>query len=100
MYGCADPYLIYGWVESDRHRVLSFEWMEEHNIQLFATDMVRNHAGNAVYGVGVNIENNKMVCSEELKKIINNLLKSLEGYYKKRNEYPEAGVAEIVGLDP
>lgn len=53
MYSCYDSYLVFGVIESSRHAMLDRDWLEEHfpDINMFASDVVRNHMGNAVYCV-------------------------------------------------
>lgn len=57
MYSCYDSYLVYGIMESDRSMVLDDEWFSENypNLGMFASDVVRNTMGNAVYGTSVGI---------------------------------------------
>ena len=52
MYGCFDGCVVYGVMEEERERMLDAEWLQEHypEIQTFASDVVRNYMGSAVYG--------------------------------------------------
>jgi hypothetical protein len=53
MYGCFDAYVVYGVADGTRHRLLDRSWLEEHYPEFgtYALDVVRNHIGEACYGV-------------------------------------------------
>jgi hypothetical protein len=53
MYGCFDAYVVYGVADGTRHRVLDGSWLEENfpEFRVYALDVVRNHMGEACYGV-------------------------------------------------
>ena len=57
MYGCIDPCIVYGWMEtSGTNEVLSDNWLERHGIDLFTTETVRMYASDAVYGIRCGID--------------------------------------------
>lgn len=58
MYGCANAFVIYGWKEEDRDVVIDAKWLRANGIELFASDFVRNTAGNAIYGVRCDLDEN------------------------------------------
>ncbi len=57
MYSCYDAYVVYGVMEGDRNTVLDREWLDTHfpNMSIYASDVVRNTMGNAVYGCTVHL---------------------------------------------
>ncbi len=55
MYGEYNPYLVYGFSD-DRGFLIDDEVLEEHGIECFFEDVVRNHGGTPVYGIQAVIE--------------------------------------------
>ena len=53
---CFDPVLVYGILEEDRDRVLDAKLLEENGLSRYAQDVVRNFAGNFIYGVALSLE--------------------------------------------
>lgn len=49
--------MVYGIMEADRFMVIDTEWLEDEfpSLGMFASDVVRNTMGNAVYGTIVDI---------------------------------------------
>lgn len=58
MYGCFDAYVVYGVMEGDRSQILDQEWLESKYpyMNVFASDVVRNTMGNAVYGYSLDFD--------------------------------------------
>lgn len=51
MYGCSSPCVVYGWQEPVENIVIHDEWLTKYEIQLFANEVVKNHACSAIYGI-------------------------------------------------
>ena len=51
MHGCYNAYVVYGWREGDRDNSIEDDWLSDHGIEGFAGDIVREHAGEFVYGL-------------------------------------------------
>lgn len=51
MYGCWDPIVMFGVYEQSCEYVLSPAFLEDHNMEAYPHDVVREYAGNYVYGV-------------------------------------------------
>ncbi len=66
-YACVDPLIIYGWSEGNRDTCICYEWIEEHNIEQYALDVVRGYMGEAVYGLPcpISLDTGLPVISEE-----------------------------------
>jgi len=50
MYDEFTPLLIYGVKESDSNRVISREFLEQHNMEAYPDAVVRNRACTFIYG--------------------------------------------------
>ncbi len=57
MYSCYDAYLVFG-VMDDRDMYLEPNWLEENfpSLSTYASDVVRNYMGNAVYGIQAHLD--------------------------------------------
>lgn len=53
MYGNFDPIIVFGWKENNREHMIHQEWLYKHygELDVFTSDVVRNYAGNIIYGV-------------------------------------------------
>ena len=84
MYGCFDAYVVYGVADGTRHRVLERSWLEEHypEFATYALDVVRNHMGEACYGVRCKVNRTLGVFdpTEETKKKAQELFDKLVEY--------------------
>ena len=56
MYGCSSPHIVYGFLEIDNEKVITYEWLSENGLELYATELIRNTACEAVYGVEIGFE--------------------------------------------
>lgn len=82
-YGWANSYIIYGWCDKDNNRVIKHELLEENGIGLYATEMYKNHAGSAIYGIicEFNKETGCATISDENKMIMNDIYNKIMKYY-------------------
>ena len=55
MHSCYNAELVYGLRLRDRSQSFALELYENFDLEEFATDVIRHHAGNLVYGVQVSI---------------------------------------------
>ena len=104
MYGCNDPYIVYGWREGNRENVLDYSWFEDSLIYKFATDVVKYHAGEAVYGIPCKLDSKtgELSISETNKKIVVHYYNKLIQYYidtGKKLPYPEIGFYSAISGD-
>ena len=105
MYGYYDPYIIYGWCERNRENVLDSIWFGEDSlIRIFSTDVVRNYAGEAAYGVPcvLNPKTGELTISETNKKEIEYYYNKLIQFYidsKKTAPFPELGYYNVLSGD-
>jgi len=51
MYGCFDPYLVYGFVGPSSEESLDADYVEAHGLRVWADSIIRCHLCNSVYGV-------------------------------------------------
>ena len=56
MHGCFGSYLVYGFPEVDRDKILSDEELEKYGLRVFALDVVNNYVGEAVYGISCSVD--------------------------------------------
>lgn len=72
MYGCLDAFLIYGWCQNDRDNLIDSAWLEDNKVDAYAMDVVRNTAGEFIYGLPCDIdeETGVLTISEEDKKCV------------------------------
>ena len=94
MYGEAYPSIVYGFNMGNRDLIFDEVWLYKNfeDIECFAVDIVRNHLGEAIYGIQcyinietgiVNgpIENNK----DTIKKLYDKYIDYLRITYKSQN---------------
>jgi hypothetical protein len=57
MHSCYNSYIVFGWEEDDRNQVIDEFWLDEHfkDIEIYVSDVVKNYAGNAIYGISCNL---------------------------------------------
>ena len=57
MYGCYNPYFVYGILDKNNSRSLIFDddVIEELELEIYGKDVVRLHLGDAVYGVAIEL---------------------------------------------
>ena len=55
MYGQFTPYLVYGVEEKDNYHHISFEFLEEHGIEYFVTEVIRGFGCKFVYGISIEL---------------------------------------------
>jgi hypothetical protein len=99
MYGQFDPFILYGILESNRDSVLDSDWLQSNfpSLDTYASDVVRNYMGSAIYGVPVYLDpkTGSAYVSEEDRVIVQRLYDRLCAYYKARgasqNDLPEMG---------
>ncbi len=96
MYGCFDPNLVYGFNIGDRQHIIDPDYLEEDfpDILQCATDVVKHHLGEAVYGItcSLNPENGKVdIIDYNLEKVdkVNKL-------YEKYIEYLKTKMPECI----
>ncbi len=104
MYSCYDAYVVYGVMEGDRNMVLEREWLEINFPQLciYASDVVRNTMGNAVYGIvgHLDAETGQARIDPEDKKYVQELYSLLVNYCKETGHAkPELGYYTVVSGD-
>ena len=60
MYGDFTPTIVFGWHEKDRSKMLYPEWLYKYygDINIYTTDVVRNYAGNILYGIKCQVADN------------------------------------------
>ena len=59
MYGCADPYVIYGFKEPERKNIIiDFKWLSEYGVDIFAEFLVAGSAFQPIYGIKVDFDKN------------------------------------------
>ena len=74
MYGCFDPYIIYGFKEldTDTDAEISREYFEkkvDNSIEIYASELIKFHSWAAVYGVVANLSlNGVCTVTDEQKK--------------------------------
>ena len=94
MYGCFDPYIIYGFKELDTDTEISREYFEkkfEDSIACFriwASELIRLHACTAVYGVVAKLSSDG-VCTvtDEEKQLVQKIYDEVS----KKKQYGEIG---------
>lgn len=103
MYGCIDSSIIYGWKEGNREFVIEHEWFENDLslLQTYATDTVRYHAGEAVYGIPCTLDKKtgELVISETNKKEVIYYYNKFIQYCidtKKTKIFPEIGFYSVI----
>ena len=102
MYGCFDAYVVYGVADGTRHRVIERSWLEEHYPEFgtYALDVVRNHMGEACYGVRCNVNRTLGVFdpTEETKKKAQELFDKLVEYDAGENNV-RIGYFQVISGD-
>jgi hypothetical protein len=99
MYSCYDPFVVFGIQESNRDMMLDSEWLAEHfpNIQMWASDIVRNCMGSAIYGYAVYLqrETGMSTVSDEEKADVEALYERMCAHYRAQGvseeDMPEMG---------
>ncbi len=104
MYSCYDGYVVFGVMESDRSMVLERDWLEVNFPQLsvYASDVVRNTMGNAVYGIlgHLDSETGQVIVAEVDKKCVQELYSLLVKYCEETgHEKPCMGYFTVVSGD-
>ncbi len=110
MYSCYDAYVVYGVMEGDRNMVLAKDWLEVNfpDVGIFASDVVRNCMGNAVYGctVRLNAATGQALATDAQKECIQMLYTLLENYWKEigtkydtKYDMPRMGYFTVVAGD-
>lgn len=104
MHSCFDAYCVYGVMEGDRNMALDSSWLEEHfpYFYTYASDVVRNYRGNAVYGICVGIcqETGQAIASDEKKESVQRLYTILCEYCEKSgHDKPSLGYFLVVSGD-
>ena len=104
MYSCYDGYVVFGVMEGDRNMILARDWLEINFPQLstYASDVVRNTMGNAVYGITGHLdsETGQVFVDNEDKKCVQELYSLLMNYCEETgHEKPSIGYFTIVSGD-
>jgi hypothetical protein len=104
MYSCYDAYVVYGVMEGDRSMMLEREWLETNFPQLatFASDVVRNTMGNAVYGITGDMctATGQVYVDEDDKKCVQKLYSLLVKYCEDTgHDMPAVGYYTVVSGD-
>ena len=91
MYGCYNSHLFYGFCEGNSYYVLDSEWLYEQEkdvIKIAGINVVRNHMGEACYGVYCEINDNtgKIEVDDNNKNIIEAFYKRFMEYKKKNDD--------------
>ena len=98
MYGCYDPYLIYGFAECNRDEVIDNDWLTEYfpDISAYPLDVVKNYAGEFAYGVTceLNQATGKISIGEETKQIVQKLFEKVQ----KRSKNDERTIGYFLVL--
>jgi hypothetical protein len=96
MYSCYDGYVVFGVMESERDAMLERDWLEENfpSLNMYASDVVRNHMGNAVYGISVHLDKTtgQACVSAENKAEVMRLHELLCNYYARLGDAQKPGV--------
>jgi hypothetical protein len=91
MYSCYDTYAVFGIMETDRSAILDRDWLEEHfpDIGIFASDVVRNTMGNAVYGITVYFSaDGQALATDNVKEEVARLHAVLSKHYESNGQSP------------
>ncbi len=105
MYSCYDGYVVFGVMESERDAMLEHDWLEENfpSLNVYASDVVRNHMGNAVYGISVHLDQTtgQAYVSAEDKADVMRLYELLCNYYARLGDTqkPNVGFFTVVSGD-
>jgi hypothetical protein len=104
MYSCYDGYVVFGVMEGDRSMVLERDWLEVNFPQLsvYASDVVRNTMGNAVYGITghLDTETGQVIVAEVDKKCVQELYSLLVKYCEETGHAtPSVGYFTVVSGD-
>ena len=102
MYGCFDPYIIYGFKEldTDTNTEISREYFEKKSedsiayFRIWASELIRLHACTAVYGVVAKLSSDG-VCTvtDEQKKLVQKIYNEVS----KKKQYGEIGFYLAIG---
>lgn len=89
MYGCSQCRIVYGWYEFNN--VICDKWLTENGIGLYTTEVIKFHAGGAVYGIPCEFDHKtgKAIVTEEEKEIVEKAYNKFMKYYKKYRPPPE-----------
>ena len=82
-YGWATPYIVYGWKEHLDMRVIDCQWLQDKGLTLYGTDMYKNFANGAIYGIPYGFANDKIKIDEHDKKCVADALNELIEYCKR-----------------
>src|SRR5271163_3030582 len=100
MYGCFNSYIIYGWKEGNRDSAIDPEWFYDYCpdgiVQVYASDVIRNHIVEAIYGAVCQIDpdTGQLIISDDYKSTVNYLyLKVIESL--KKNGSSEDGLPKL-----
>lgn len=82
MYGCYDGAVVYGVCDESRAQMLDPDWLAEHYpaIQTYASDVIRNHLGNPVYGVICHLDRStgRATLMDEEKEVVDRLAAAMK----------------------
>lgn len=102
MYGCYDAYIVYGICEGNSHLMLDseiLEELEEYNIHMYATEVIRNHMCEAVYGYYVSVDmttGTLTAVPNKIKEVLEKLFDKLQAYHQDSKK-PSLGYFTVVG---
>ncbi len=51
MHGCYDAVMIYGFKEGNSTKHIDYDYLEEHGIEMYAVNVVRDYMDEAAYGI-------------------------------------------------
>jgi hypothetical protein len=56
MFGCFEPFLVYGWRQNDNRNSIADEWLSDNGVTGYALEIIRNHVVKCVYGVACDMD--------------------------------------------
>ncbi len=106
MYSCYDAYVVFGVMEGSRDMILERDWLEANfpEMRTFASEVVRNCMGNAVYGYSIPLDSvtGQARVSDSDKEEIQVLYSILEAYWKTSgdiHDMPRIGYFPVIEGD-
>lgn len=51
MYGCIEPFIVYGFSEKDNSKKINDTWLEKNGLEYYTTNSIRLYAYTMVYGL-------------------------------------------------
>lgn len=88
MYGCSDAFLVYGFNIGGREYIIDYDYLYEvfPGISEYATDVIRNYLGEAIYGISCELDNEtgQAIISDDKKVKVKSLYNKYVEYLGKK----------------